>query len=102
MAPDGSTAPWTVGFGADDFGAGWRSFFAAFPALRLAPAPLATFFRATVFVALLLVLFLAMRRLLFRCALRDHIAHRRLLSATSASDVGQETARPDVAPTRPL
>jgi hypothetical protein len=60
MPPRSSTAPETAGFRGDDFETGVRRFFAAGPALRLAPAPLATFFRATCLVALLLVLFLAM------------------------------------------
>ena len=54
-----STVLGTAGSGGDVFDAGLRGFFAVFPVLRLALAVLATFFRATFFVALPFVFFLA-------------------------------------------
>ena len=59
MLPGDSTVLGTAGFGGDVFEAGLRGFFAAFPLLRLALAVLVTFFRATFFVTLPFVLFLA-------------------------------------------
>src|SRR5437667_4726621 len=72
----------TAGFGGDVFEAGLRGFFAAFPLLRLALAVLVTFFRATFFVTLPFVLFLAINASSSSwCGLLDHVAHRRPLSA---------------------
>src|SRR5437867_3516876 len=77
MPRRGSTVLGSAGFVGDDFGAGFRGFFAAVPALRLAPAPFAPVFRPTFLVALLLVLFLAINASSFRGGRRRHIAHRR-------------------------
>lgn len=81
MLPGGSTVLGTAGSGGDVFAAGWRGFFAAFTVRRLALAVLVTFFRATFFVALPFVLFLAINASCSWCGLLDHIAHRRPLSA---------------------
>ena len=59
MLPAGSTVLGTAGSGGVVFAGGWRGFFAAFTVLRLALAVLVTFFRATFFVALRFVFFLA-------------------------------------------
>ena len=81
MLPGDSTVLGTAGSGGDVFAAGLRGFFAAFPVLRLALAVLVTFFRATFFVALRFVFFLAINASSSWCGLLDHIAHRRPPSA---------------------
>ena len=58
MLPGDSAGPGTAGFGGEVSEAG-RPGIAAFPVLRLALTVLVTFFRATFFVALPFVLFLA-------------------------------------------
>jgi len=81
MPRRGSTVLGSAGFVGDDFGAGFRGFFAAVPALRLAPAPFAPVFRPTFLVALPFVFFLAINSSPSWRGLLDHIAHRRPLSA---------------------
>ena len=81
MLPGDSAGPGTAGFGGEVSEAGWRGIFAAFPVLRLALTVLVTFFRATFFVALPFVLFLAINASCSWCGRLDHIAHRRPLSA---------------------
>src|SRR5438552_8150643 len=78
MAVD-STVLGTAGLAADVSGAGLRGFFAALPVLRLAPAVLATFFRATFFAPLPFVLCLAIDVPSSRAVFWDHIAHRSLV-----------------------
>src|SRR5439155_1507073 len=78
MAVD-STVLGTAGLAADVSGAGLRGFFAALPVLRLAPAVLATFFRATFFAPLPFVLCLAINVPSSRAVFWDHIAHRSLV-----------------------
>ncbi len=80
MLPGDSAGPGTAGFGGEVSEAG-RPGISAFPVLRLALTVLVTFFRATFFVALPFVLYLAINASCSWCGRLDHIAHRRPLSA---------------------
>ncbi len=76
MAPGDSTVLGTAGFGGDVFEAGGRGFFAAFPVLRLALAVWVAFFRATFFVVLPFVLFLAINASSFRITVNALVVAR--------------------------
>lgn len=90
MAPGGSTVLAAPGFARDVVEARLRGFDEAFAVLRLLPAFLATFFRATFVVALPFVLFLAIDASPSCCT--PHIAHRRPLSASQKRETPEAGA----------